>query len=456
MHFYITLILYSSDRDDTRVKIVLTRIFIRVSSLRLVVVFFEKGINMWKERMRFLRDALIKHSKVAFPVIVIVAVAATVALALGAGRVEEQMEQLVQDTMEKPETIVSSVPEETTLDRVIPEVPLEDMSYGAMYTLMATYYNALANGDVATIRSISNYVEDTEIIRIQELSKYIESYPLIEIYTKPGPVENSYVAYVYTHVTFYGHEDILPGLTAFYVCTDENGNLYLNEGENPDDVLDYITTVSLQDDVVELNNKVNAEYNDLILSNEKLFEYLSELEKEVSKATGEALAAQYANAEQDETWGAEGSDTDEEEAAGESTVEVPAEQGTVYATATTTVNVRSSDSEQADKLGKVAGGTRVQVSEQRANGWTKVIFEGKDGYIKSEYLQVEGTGSGGEAVKTVKATTNVNLRREASETADKIGVVVGGDSLEVLSEANGWTQVRYKGMVGFVKSDYVQ
>ncbi|MBR5247710.1 MAG: SH3 domain-containing protein, partial [Lachnospiraceae bacterium] len=310
-----------------------------------------------------------------------------------------------------------------------------------------------------TIRNISNYVEDTEVIRIQELSKYIESYPLIQIYVKPGPVDGSYVAYVYTHVTFYGHEDRLPGLTAFYVCTDENGGLYLNEGENPDDILEYIKTISLQDDVVDLNNKVNAEYNELILNNNKLFDYLSELEKEVSKATGEALAAQYAQKEAENSKEQDsGLEVETQESSSEDATEAPVAQGTVYATATTTVNVRSSDSEQADKLGKVSGGTRVQVTEQRANGWSKIIFEGKDGYIKSEYLQVEGaeTQNSGVSMKTVKATTNVNLRREASESAEKIGVVVGGDSLEVLSESNGWSQVRYKGMVGFVKSEYVQ
>ena len=84
------------------------------------------------------------------------------------------------------------------------------------------------------------------------------------------------------------------------------------------------------------------------------------------------------------------------------------------------------------------------------------MFQGKDGYIKSEYLQIEEGGTASDDGNTVKATTNVNLRREASETSEKIGVVVGGDSLEVLSEANGWTQVRYKGLVGFVKSEYVQ
>lgn len=413
---------------------------------------------MWKDKMRFLRDAVVRHSKVAFPIIVVAAVAVTVAFALGAGHVEEQMQE------SRPEETVESTVEEVVLAQEDKEVPLDNKEIEGLYTLMATYYNALANGDVATIQTISNYVEDTEMIRIQELSKYIESYPTIEIYTKEGPVENSYIAYVYTYVTFYGYEQQIPGLMTFYVCTDENGNLYLNEGETAEEVLEYVKTVSLQDDVVELTNKTNTEYNELLRNNLQLADYISELEREVSQATGEALAAQIAETQTNEGGSEqtpeEGGTVEGEQPSGDTESEqTPVETGPVYAKATTTVNVRSSDSEQADKLGKVSGGTRVQIVEQLANGWTKIVFEGKDGFIKSQYLQMEGSASantGGDAIKTVKATTNVNMRKEASQTSEKIGVVVGGDTLEVLSEANGWSQVRYNGTVGYVKSEYLQ
>ncbi|MBO4976600.1 MAG: SH3 domain-containing protein [Lachnospiraceae bacterium] len=413
---------------------------------------------MWKDKMRFLRDAVVRHSKVAFPIIVVAAVAVTVAFALGAGHVEEQMQE------SRPEETVESTVEEVVLAQEDKEVPLDNKEIEGLYTLMATYYNALANGDVATIQTISNYVEDTEMIRIQELSKYIESYPTIEIYTKEGPVENSYIAYVYTYVTFYGYEQQIPGLMTFYVCTDENGNLYLNEGETAEEVLEYVKTVSLQDDVVELTNKTNTEYNEVLRNNLQLADYISELEREVSQATGEALAEQIAETQTNEGGSdqtpEEGGNVEGEQPSGDTESEqTPAETGPVYAKATTTVNVRSSDSEQADKLGKVSGGTRVQIVEQLANGWIKIVFEGKDGFIKSQYLQIEGSASantGGDAIKTVKATTNVNMRKEASQTSEKIGVVVGGDTLEVLSEANGWSQVRYNGTVGYVKSEYLQ
>jgi uncharacterized protein YgiM (DUF1202 family) len=378
-------------------------------------------------------------------------VAVTVALALGAGKVEEKM----GDTATVPEDTVESTQQESAEEEGIPEVALEQNFDSSMYTLMATYYNALATGDLDTILSISNYMDETEMIWNQQLSKYIESYPLIEIYTKPGPVENSYIAYVYTHVTFYGHEERVPGLKAFYVCTDEEGKLYMNEGENPDEVLEYIKTVSLQVDVVELNNKVNAEYNELLLNNDVLFDYLAELDKELTRVTGEILAERNAEADAEQNPQAGDGEGNQD---GEAGTEAPAEQTALYAVATTTVNVRSSGSEQADKLGKVAEGEQIRVIEHQANGWSKVVFEGKDGYVKSEYLQSvgENNSSGTVAVRTVKATTNVNLRKEASQSSEKLGVIAGGDTLELLSEANGWSQVRYNGMVGFVKSTYVQ
>lgn len=426
---------------------------------------------MWKDRVRLASDYMIRHSKVAFPIIVIAAVAVTVAVALSAGNADAGLDETVPVETAAP----SGEPQEASLQRVVSDAPLEKNEDGALYSLMATYYNALATGDVETIRTISNYVEDTEEIRIQELSKYIESYPSIEIYTKPGPVENSFIAYVYSKVTFFGYEEQIPGLQTFYVCTDENGALYLNEGETAEDILDYIKTVNLQDDVVEFYNRVTVEYNDLLLGNSKLFNYISELEQEVSKATGEALAAQIAETEgggETTEGGQPEAGTEAGEPAGEegtpsdtpSEEQPPAEDTPVYAVATTNVNVRSSDSEQAEKLGKLVGSTQVQVLEQRPNGWSKIIFEGNEGYVKSEYLYIDGnsgTGStggntGGDSVGTVTATTNINLRASASETAEKIGVVVGGDSMELLSKDNGWCQVRYNGVVGFVKADYVQ
>lgn len=129
--------------------------------------------------------------------------------------------------------------------------------------------------------------------------------------------------------------------------------------------------------------------------------------------------------------------------------------GPQYATANTTVNVRTSDSEQADKMGKVTGGTRVEVQEVRVNGWTKIVYEGQDGYIKSEFLQMEESAAGQQAIGTVTATTSINVRAGAGEDAERLGVLAEGESLELLAVEGEWCKVAYNGAVAYVKAEFV-
>lgn len=418
---------------------------------------------MWKNRIRSLCDSIIRHSKIVFPLIIIAAVAVTVMVALRVKNADAQ-----EDGTQPASTQGAAATGETGADgaeitRVVPNDPLELNTDSAMHSLIATYFNSLANSDVETIKTISTGMMDTEEIRIQELGKYIDTYPSIDIYTKKGPEENSYIVYVDFTVTFDDCEGLFPGINSFYVRTDESGQIYIVLGEVEKDVLDYIAEVNFQDDVVELYNRVNVACNELFLSNSKLFDYVKEMESEVNKATGETLAAAQAQeqaAEQPETTPEAGNETPAEGTAEQPPVEQPpAQTGPLYATATTTVNVRSSDSENAEKMGKVAGGTKLEVTEQRANGWSKVVFEGKEGYIKSEYLQVVASGESAEgttAVGSVTASANVNVRASASETADKLGVLAGGDSAELLGEEGEWCRIKYGGQVGYVKTEYIQ
>ncbi len=135
--------------------------------------------------------------------------------------------------------------------------------------------------------------------------------------------------------------------------------------------------------------------------------------------------------------------------------EQPVVIGPQYAVATTTVNVRSSDSEQADKLGSVNGGTRVEVQEVCVNGWTKIVYEKKDGYIKSEYLQMEESPAGQEVIGKVTANTNINVRSAASQSSERLGLLAAGGSLELLGVEGEWCKVVYNGQVAYVKAEFV-
>jgi bacterial SH3 domain-containing protein len=407
-----------------------------------------KGLYMWKEKIHSIGNYIIKHNKVVLPAVVVVAVAITVSVSLSLSNRHKEAQQ---------EAEIASAASETATETATEDVPLVANEEGAIYTLIATYYNAMATGDEETLRSVCDEISDKDMYRYVELSQYIDYYPTLEIYTKTGPEEGSVIAYVYYKISFVGHEEEVPGYQALYICTNDQGGLYIKRGENSEEVNEYIKTVSTQDDVVEFNNKITVEYNELMVDHPEVLQYISELDSQVSIAVGEKLANQVAAETQVAEAGTEEGSTDGQDTQTENGEQQEAEdQGPQYVTTTTTVNVRSSDSEQADKLGKVSGGTKLQVLEQRPNGWTKVDYEGKEGYIKTEFLQLAESAAGTETIGTVTATTNINVRASASETADRLGVLSGGDSAELVGTEGDWSKIKYNGQIGYVKSEYVQ
>jgi uncharacterized protein YraI len=396
---------------------------------------------MLKDKLRLVRDYLLKHSKIAFPVIVVAAVAITVSIALGAsGR------RRVQEI----------VPEQSTATQesvVVEDVPLTLNEDSAISELIYSYYDAQATGDLDTLKSLCDEISDLDLLSFQEKANYIESYPALEIYTKKGMNEGETIVYVYYRMTFVNHEEEFPGYTSHYVCTADDGSLYIKRSNFSDELNDYTSQVCSQDDVVEFNNRVIAEYDTFKEEHPELADYPEEVMAQVNMTVGvkwsEMQTVSDGSVSEDDITDVA---SDGEQEGGEQT----AEEETKYGIATTTVNVRSSDSEQADKLGKVSGGTRLQVLEQRVNGWSKVLYENKEGFIKSEFLQMEESAAGQETIGSVKATTNINVRASADESAAKLGVLTGGDTAELIAVEGDWCKIKYNGQVAYVKAEYVE
>lgn len=437
---------------------------------------------MRKEKVDAFIDSILKHSKVIFPVVVIAAVAATVSIGLSANRARAELEAddvsgqpvlmaAVSPAPEEPQETPTAAPEQNpeagsraetmeSLQVVSEEVPLMLNEDEKIYSLVTAYYTARAAGDYETLAGICDELSANSLLHYVEMSKYLNEYPSVEIYTKHGPVEGSTLAYVYYRVRFENHEEEFPGYEVLYICDDGQGGLYIktNEDNFTEEEKEYIQTVTLQDDAVEFYNRVDTEFNDMVEGNPSLAEYLNELEYQVDVAIGAALAEQnaIAAAQGSAVEGGQGDEpqegTDNQE--GESAVP-PENLGPQYASAVTTVNVRSSDSEQADKLGKISAGTRVQVQDIQVNGWTKVVFEGNDGYIKSEYLQIEESTGDAEAGGTVTALQNVRIRAAASLEAESLGLLEAGASLEYYGTEDGWCKVNYNGTTAYVKAEYV-
>lgn len=402
---------------------------------------------MQRNKLSAVRDFIVKHCKIVFPVIVVAVVALTVSVALNVNR--------NRSIEESNDTEESNAPEDGNdgLDlEEVPEVPLLPNADSAIYTLVATYYNALGTGDMETLASTYDSISDVELLWKQALSPYLDHYAELQVNTKQGPVADSVIAYIYYRVCFVNHEEEFPGYEMLYICTNEDGSLYIkNESNFTEDDIAYITAISSQDDVIEFNNRVDVEYNDLMLERPYLLKYMEEVINQRDIDYGLLLA------DQNQTGSPEdGNEGDGESQEGDGTTATPEPEFVPeYATATTTVNVRSSDSEQADRLGRVPAGTKLKVQEVRVNGWTKVVYEGADGYIKSEYLEFAESAAGQEVIGTVTANTNINIRSSASQSADRLGTLVGGESLDLLAVEGDWCKVVFNGQVAYVKGEFV-
>ena len=370
---------------------------------------------------------------------------------------------LVINFSEKQEEAVATAEVEAVAEEegiAVPEEAMEKDAYPEVNNLVKQYYQALVDGDMETIKGIKNYTDEEEEMKIVKKSEFIESYPNITVYTKKGPEEGSFVAYVQYEVKFKDIENTAPGLNTLYICSNEDGSYYINANELDESVVEYLKTISVQNDVVDLFNTVQVAYNDIKTQDEKLSVFLDELPNLLAEAVSEAISEQEA---------AEIALNPEEETEPEVVV--------VVTTVKTTdvVNVRSSDSIEADKIGRTTKGQILDLLEERVNGWSKVMFEGKEGFIKTEFLLPEetemqiddGTLDNASVVNTAdtnemtpkkgKVTDTVNVRKTASTEADIIGILTKGSDIEIIEQMNnGWTKIKHPNGDAYIKSDFVK
>ena len=331
--------------------------------------------------------------------------------------------------------------------------------------LIKKYFTAREQEDIDTYSSLRSYTDSLEQAKLEAKSEYIEGYRNIKCYTKKGPYDNSYMVYVSYDLKLKEWDQTVPALETLVVCreegTEENpGKLYVYSGSFEDDVVEYIQNVTAQDDVVDLFKRVDSEYQEIMDANPDYEEYMASLKQLIRDGVGVRLAAVAEDdkpEDQDaDTVSENDADTDDGEEDQGSVSQQQVQPSLEFEVeATTYVNVRASDSEQADKVGSVGPGTRLTCKEQLANGWSHVIYEGNDAYIKSEYLTVVG-----EELKVkgkVNVISTVNIRAKADINSDLLGVAYAGTTYDMIEdEKDGWTAIVYNGKQAFIKSEYLE
>lgn len=128
-----------------------------------------------------------------------------------------------------------------------------------------------------------------------------------------------------------------------------------------------------------------------------------------------------------------------------------------YVQATANVNVRSGPGTGYSKLGVLGMGEAV-AKLGTSGSWTKIDFNGKTAYVKSQYLKAVSSAPSGStsAAGHVIATANVNVRSGPGTGYSKLGQLYKGTIVPKLGTSGLWTIVKYNGAKAYVSSRYLK
>lgn len=122
------------------------------------------------------------------------------------------------------------------------------------------------------------------------------------------------------------------------------------------------------------------------------------------------------------------------------------------------VNMRATPDEGAEILGKLPKGAAGTILEG-TDGWTKISSGSVEGWVSDDYLLFDTDAEEkAEELGSYKATINTDalrIRKEAAEDAKVLDLAEKGDTYVVVSQPEGWVEIKLKDSTGFVSAEYV-
>ena len=349
--------------------------------------------------------------------------------------------------------------------------------------LITQYYTAYAAGDVTTLSSIATPISANEQSYIGLFSQYVDEYQNIKCYTKTGLDENSYLVSVSMEIKFTGVDTTAPGLDFFYVRTNDDGSLYIDNLysqynlANQENALDtsiqnLIGQFESESDVMALQSEVQTRYDEALAADENLTNMIQTTIPAAIKDWVSQMAAQAAT---EQTEAAEATEQPETEQPQETEQQEEIIQQTDTLATKDRVNVRAAADVESEKLGTLDQGT-VVTRTAIAGDWSVIDYNGTAGYVKNEFITYDLPGTTADSNSDSSAdnrdSTNAasiaegtvimlqnttNIRSGMSEDSSKVGTAYAGEKVTVvMSYAEGWTKVKWNGETGYIKTSLLQ
>lgn len=273
-------------------------------------------------------------------------------------------------------------------------------AYPQINELINNYYKAYAKGDTESIAALADPVSDAEKSYISEFSKYVKKYKNISCYTKKGMDASSYIVSVYMEIKFKDIKTTAPGLETFYIRTREDGTFYIDN----------------------LYGLFNSKMDEFPVE-EEIIAFIEEFSQQEDVVALQAEIQQKYEA-------ALASDEDLK-----TFIET-----TIPNDITVWASEQAAAAKKAEEEKAAAEEAAKKAAEEEAA--KKAEEEKKAAELASSVV--------------VYAIDKVNVRAEASETAEVLGQLEVGSQTTRLEDKDGWSRIDYNnGTQGYVKSEYL-
>lgn len=315
------------------------------------------------------------------------------------------------------ERIAKQNSKEVSGEDYVPDAVFQIDVYPEINELISEYFGAYVAADFTTLERFVKPLSEMEKSYITAMSPFYEEYQNIKCYTKHGLSKDSYIVSVCFDIKFKDQAVTAPSMVLFYIQTDENGGLYINnlysdfnmkysELAINKNVFTALRKYTLQDDYLELFNQVEVAFSKLIKENNEIYQ----LTKRTIPGTRQVWedTIYYADSTEDtsSTEGTEGTGTEavvpdqgttpeqEQPPQSEAVPEQPQEPVVQKVKVKTedSVRVRSGASTDFTKLGDVYNGdVFVKLGEETGsdgNVWIKIQYnDATAGYIRSDFVE---------------------------------------------------------------------
>ena len=149
----------------------------------------------------------------------------------------------------------------------------------AVSTLVTQYITAMRDVNLDVMRSLDmNQNAYNSDMQFKNTASVIEDYRDLTIYTKNGPYENGYTAYVVTNIKFKNIEKTCQGMFQYVVRMQEDGSYKVDTTQaddiEDDEIVNRMVAMSQEEDVLTLIDSVNQQCQLDVEADENLKNYV--------------------------------------------------------------------------------------------------------------------------------------------------------------------------------------